>query len=120
MHRRSSSALAFLLAVMAATPAWAHAHLVSSVPAVGGETAPTATLRLNFSEGIEIRFSKVEIAGNDGKTVGPAAISLDPADDKVVVVSVPETLAAGTYKVHWQVVSVDTHRTQGDFTFLVK
>jgi len=28
-------------------------------------------------------------------------------------------LPAGTYKVIWRVLSVDTHRTQGDFTFRV-
>jgi len=29
-------------------------------------------------------------------------------------------LPAGTYRVKWHVVSVDTHRTQGDFKFTVK
>jgi methionine-rich copper-binding protein CopC len=28
-------------------------------------------------------------------------------------------LSPGTYKVIWRVLSVDTHRTQGDFTFRV-
>ena len=28
-------------------------------------------------------------------------------------------LAAGTYRVHWHVLSVDTHTTQGSFTFRV-
>jgi copper resistance protein C len=28
-------------------------------------------------------------------------------------------LAAGTYKVIWRILSVDTHRAQGDFTFRV-
>ena len=28
-------------------------------------------------------------------------------------------LNAGTYKVHWHAVSVDTHTTEGDFTFTV-
>ncbi len=30
-----------------------------------------------------------------------------------------KTLPAGIYKVMWQVLSVDTHRTQGDFSFSV-
>jgi methionine-rich copper-binding protein CopC len=30
-----------------------------------------------------------------------------------------KTLPPGTYKVIWRVLSVDTHRTQGDFTFRV-
>jgi methionine-rich copper-binding protein CopC len=28
-------------------------------------------------------------------------------------------LPPGTYKVMWRVLSVDTHRTQGDFTFRI-
>ncbi|MFZ0103951.1 MAG: copper resistance protein CopC [Pseudolabrys sp.] len=30
-----------------------------------------------------------------------------------------KTLPKGTYKVLWHVLSVDTHRTQGDFSFRV-
>jgi methionine-rich copper-binding protein CopC len=34
--------------------------------------------------------------------------------------SVPlKALPAGSYKVMWHVLSVDTHRTQGDFSFRV-
>ena len=34
----------------------------------------------------------------------------------VLLVSLPQ-LAPGTYKVTWRVLSVDTHVTEGDFTF---
>jgi methionine-rich copper-binding protein CopC len=37
----------------------------------------------------------------------------------VIQVSVPK-LAAGRYRVAWRAVSVDTHVTEGDFTFEVK
>ena len=30
-----------------------------------------------------------------------------------------KALSAGTYHVHWHAVSVDTHTTQGDFSFTV-
>jgi methionine-rich copper-binding protein CopC len=29
-------------------------------------------------------------------------------------------LGAGTYKVNWRVLSVDTHRSEGNFTFSVE
>jgi hypothetical protein len=29
-------------------------------------------------------------------------------------------LLPGAYRVHWHVVSVDTHMTEGDFSFTVK
>ncbi|MSP32816.1 MAG: hypothetical protein EXR03_08360 [Pseudolabrys sp.] len=32
---------------------------------------------------------------------------------------VAQAAAAGTYKVIWRVLSVDTHRSQGNFTFRV-
>ena len=30
-----------------------------------------------------------------------------------------KTLSAGSYRVHWRAVSVDTHRSEGSFTFSV-
>ncbi len=118
--RKLAYLIALLLGLTAPATAWAHAHLVSSLPAVGGTASPTDTIRLTFSEGIEIKFSKVEVKMDDGMDMGPAKIALDPADDKVVVVTLPQPLDAGVYKLHWQVVSVDTHRTQGDFSFTIK
>jgi hypothetical protein len=31
-----------------------------------------------------------------------------------------DALPAGAYRVHWHVVSVDTHMTEGDFSFTVR
>ena len=41
---------------------------------------------------------------------------VDRADAELLLVSVPQ-LTAGTYRVTWRVLSVDTHVTEGDFTF---
>ena len=43
----------------------------------------------------------------------------DEKDAKELIVSLPD-LPAGTYKVVWHVLSVDTHKTQGDFKFTVQ
>jgi methionine-rich copper-binding protein CopC len=113
--------IAVLLAGLAlSTAAWAHAHLVKAVPAVGATVAAADTLRLMFSEAIEIKFSKVEVTADKGVPVQLGAVALDPADDKTVVLSLPGRLPAGAYTVHWHVVSVDTHRTEGTYTFTVK
>ncbi|RYY11978.1 MAG: copper resistance protein CopC, partial [Alphaproteobacteria bacterium] len=40
-------------------------------------------------------------------------------DNKVLSVEVP-TLAPGTYKVIWHATAVDTHKTEGNFSFTVK
>lgn len=117
--RKLLIATAFVAGVLAAGPVWAHAHLVTAIPAVGATAKGVDTLRLNFSEGIEIKFSKVEVMGADAAPIALGAVALDPADDKVIVISLPGRLPAGTYTVHWTVVSVDTHRTQGTYTFTV-
>lgn len=118
--RKLFSAIILLTGTVLATPAWAHAHLVGAEPPVDGATTPTATLRITFSEGIEIKFSKVEVTMDDGMDMGPAKITLDPNDPKVLVVTLPTRLDPGSYKVNWQVVSVDSHKTQGGYRFSVK
>ena len=112
-------ALMCLISLSLAGPAWAHAHLVKSDPPVGGSVAATDTLRLTFSEGIELAFSKVEVAKEDGTDLGATKLAADSADAKVVVVTLPAKLAPGGYKIHWHVVSVDTHHTEGTFAFTV-
>ena len=42
--------------------------------------------------------------------------AIDPADPKHLAVSVT-ALPTGRYRVVWRVISVDTHVTEGDFTF---
>jgi methionine-rich copper-binding protein CopC len=109
-------------AVAIATPlaAFAHAHLVSSDPAVGATVAAASTLKISFSEGIEIGLSKFDVIGPNGQPVADTKASLDPANNKLVLLQVKAPLGAGTYTVHWHVVSVDTHRTEGTYAFTVK
>ena len=98
--------------------ALAHAFLDHAVPPVGGAVpTPPKEIRLTFSEGVEPRFSGIELTTSDGRAIATAAIR-DPADDKQLVLAVPN-LAPGRYRVNWHVVSVDTHRTEGEFTFTV-
>lgn len=120
MHR--SLALLVLAATMVAgSPAYAHALLQKAVPAVGAEVSPgPAILQLHFSEGIELAFSGVAIAMADGMAITPRSLTLDPADDATLVVSLSAPLAPGRYEVAWHVVSVDTHKTQGHYGFTVK
>jgi methionine-rich copper-binding protein CopC len=120
MRKYLLSAIVLLAGLLPAGAAWAHAHLVSAVPAVGATVEATDTMRLTFSEGIEIKFSKVEVTTADGKDAGTGTVASDPADKKIIVVKLPGALAPGGYTVHWHVVSVDTHRTEGTFTFTVK
>ena len=55
-----------------------------------------------------------------GREVDKKDVRLDPGNNHLLIVSLPATLGAGTYKVAWRVVSVDTHPTEGAFKFRVE
>jgi copper resistance protein C len=111
-----ATSLAFALTT---APAFAHAQLEKATPAVGGTVASANEIRLEFSEGVEPKFSKVSVTGPSG-AVPLGAAKTEPSNQAVLIVPIAKPLAAGAYKVHWQAVSVDTHHTQGTFEFTVK
>jgi methionine-rich copper-binding protein CopC len=100
-------------------PALAHAHLVKSQPTKGAvvQKAPS-TLVLWFSEPLEPSFSTIEVTDRAGHHVEQGKATLDPGDPKVLRVSL-QTLPPGSYKAVWRVVSIDTHKTNGEFAFTV-
>ncbi|MGO9769883.1 MAG: copper homeostasis periplasmic binding protein CopC [Roseiarcus sp.] len=114
---RLGASLAFALAAGAA---FAHAQLDKAVPPVGGTVTSPAEIRLKFTEGVEPRFSGIALAGEGGAAVPLGAPSVDSADNSVLIAKVAKTLPPGVYTVTWHAVSVDTHKTQGSFSFTVK
>ncbi len=113
---RIFASLAF---AFAATSAFAHAQLESSTPPVGGTVDSPSQIRLEFSEGVEPKFSGLTLTGPDGaSTLG--APSVETGHQNVLIVPVAKALAPGVYTVKWHAVSVDTHHTQGTFQFTVK
>ncbi len=119
MTRLSVSFAAALAFVCASTGAFAHAQLEKATPAVGGAVATPSEIRLEFSEGVEPKFSKVSVTGPGG-VVPLGAVKMDSGNPAVLIAPIAKPLSAGVYKVHWQAVSVDTHHTQGTFEFTVK
>jgi copper resistance protein C len=101
------------------TAALAHAQLEKATPAVGGTVAGPSEIRLEFSEGVEPKFSKISVTGPAGAVLLGAA-KTEPGNQAVLIAPISKPLSAGAYKVHWQAVSVDTHHTQGSFEFTVK
>jgi methionine-rich copper-binding protein CopC len=77
-----------------------------------------AEVRLQFSQPLEPAFSTIKVLDAAGKQVDRADKRLDPGDASVMKVSLPK-LVPGIYRVVWRVLSVDTHVTEGDFTFEV-
>jgi methionine-rich copper-binding protein CopC len=109
-----------LLIACAATSAFAHAQLKKATPAVGGTVASANEIRLNFSEGVEPRFSGVALTSGGGADMPLGAARVEPGHQEVLIVPIAKPLSPGVYTVHWHAVSVDTHHTQGDFQFTVK
>jgi methionine-rich copper-binding protein CopC len=104
------------LALTLSSPVFAHAFLKRASPAVGSTvaTAPRQ-LTLWFTEDLEPAFSRVEVSNAKGTRVdvGKAHISGDTMRVDL------KHLPPGTYLVRWHALSVDTHRTQGKFSFKV-
>ena len=105
---------------LSASAALAHAQLEKATPPVGGSAPPPSEIKLEFSEGVEPKFTNVALASASGAPIALAKPALDASDDKVLTVKILKPLAEGVYTVTWKAVSVDTHHTQGTFTFTVK
>jgi copper resistance protein C len=116
---KSTCVAATLALSLAASAAHAHALLEKATPGVGSTVAGASELRLEFSEGVEPKFTGATISGPGGAVpLGRPAV--DPSDNKVLLIKIEKALAAGAYTVNWHAVSVDTHHTQGSFNFTVK
>jgi methionine-rich copper-binding protein CopC len=97
----------------------AHAFLQCAEPAVGSTVQRSPSeVQIRFTENIEPAVSSIQVFDASGKEVDKRDLRLDRSDHALLHVSLPQ-LGAGTYKVVWRVVSVDTHVTSGNFTFRV-
>jgi methionine-rich copper-binding protein CopC len=115
-------AAAFVLAELLIAPAAvrAHAFLDHADPAVGSTVpAPPAVIHLWFTQELEPAFSWVTITDRSGASVNDGAATIDPSNKSELTVKL-KPLSAGMYTVKWHVLSVDTHTTEGDFTFQIK
>jgi methionine-rich copper-binding protein CopC len=113
--------ISFALGVLAVqTSVFAHAFLDHAEPHVGSTVAKApAAVSIWFTQQPEPAFSRIEVYDSDGKEVDGKDTHPDEKDAKELIVSLP-ALSAGTYKVVWHVLSVDTHKTQGDFKFTIQ
>ena len=104
---------------MCCSLAYAHAFLERARPAVGSTVHGSPTeIRLWFTSPLEPAFSNVKVLDQSGRQVDSKDKQVERGDPAQIKVSVP-ALAHGTYRVIWHALSVDTHVTDGDFTFEV-
>jgi methionine-rich copper-binding protein CopC len=101
----------------AASGAQAHAFLDHASPAVGSSvpTAP-ALVTLWFTQELEPAFINVTVTNEAGQRVDLGNAKIPPGGPAELQVGL-KPLPPGTYLVSWHVVSVDTHPTEGTFTF---
>ena len=83
-------------------------------------TSSPTEIRIGYSEGLEIAFTGLELDGPDGKPVATGTPSLDPNDNKLLIVPIKVTLTPGSYTVNWHMVGTDTHHVTGHYSFQVK
>ena len=116
---KSTLASLFLIILAGTAQVEAHAFLKKAEPSVGSTVqAPPNEVQIRFTENIEPAFSSIQVFDAFGKEVDKRDVHLDRSDRGLLHVSLLR-LGPGTYKVVWRVVSVDTHVTNGNFTFRI-
>ncbi len=110
-----SVALVAVSALVFASPAAAHAELVSSNPGNGErlEDAP-AEIELTFTESVNLLEGGIRLLDGVGETVSTP----DPVvSGRTLTWPMPPTLDDGAYTVSWRVISSDGHPVAGAFSF---
>jgi copper resistance protein C len=113
--RKLFSIAIVVFTAFASTGALAHAFLDHANPRVGSTVAAAPhELTLWFTQKLEPAFSSVEVMGPNGSSVGGKA----QVSGNTMRVGI-KAAGPGAYHVHWHALSVDTHKTQGSFSFTV-
>lgn len=99
---------------------WAHAFPERAEPRVGSVVPGSPpTVRIWFDGELEPRFSQVTVVDGGGRRIDRGDARVDASNRRLLQVTLPP-LAPGIYKVEWAVLSIDGHRTSGDYRFTVK
>ena len=119
ISRTIAAAFALAAALVVPVTVQAHAFLDHSDPAVGSTVpASVAVIHLWFTQQLEPAFCWVTVTDRSGAAVNDGPAAIDSSDQSELTLKL-KPLLAGTYTVKWHVLSVDTHTTEGDFTFIV-
>jgi len=83
--------------------------------AAGSHIRSPRHVTLTFSEALEPAFSGALLMDSDGRNFSGAPVKVDGS----VMTLTPDRLAPGLYHVSWHAVGHDTHRTEGEISFIV-
>jgi methionine-rich copper-binding protein CopC len=108
-------ALAIALLFLLPHAAFAHAVLVKSSPTEGATVkAGEVDITLTYNSRIEALHSSLHLVGPDGKA---QTLAVDAHAAPNLLVAKVAALAAGAYKLQWQVQASDGHISRGVITF---
>ncbi len=108
--------VSLLLLALGTAGARAHAFLDHASPLVGSTVATAPhDVALTFTQNLEPAFSTVQVTDANGARVDQGKPQISGNTMHIGL----KSLAPGSYHVHWHVLSVDTHRTEGSFSFHV-
>ena len=115
--RHSSVLCALPLMLLLATgQTSAHAMLDHTEPRVGNKVAATPReVTLWFTQKIEPAFSTITVTDSAGKRVDTGKTRVSGTQMSVSL----RQGGSGTYRVTWRALSVDSHKTDGSFSFQV-
>ena len=114
--RRFFLLFSLLLVPLATTAARAHAFLDHASPLVGStvQAAPHEVV-LTYTQNLEPAFSTAQVTDPSGARVDQGNAQVSGNTMRIEL----KSLRPGSYKVHWHALSVDTHTTEGTYTFHV-
>lgn len=117
--RGLGAAAALTALLLGAGVAWGHAFLERAEPRVGSTVkSPPSQVRAWFTQDLEPAFSTLEVVNEKGERLDRGPAQVDASSPALLQVPL-KPLGPGTYRVRWRVLSVDTHVTEGDFTFRI-
>lgn len=106
-----------LLAGLGTPVLWAHAILLKSNPGRGQVTGPDVSIELRFNVRIDAGRSRMTLLEPDGSEKS-LALAVQKASE--ILTANASGLAAGSYRLRWQVLAPDGHLTRGEIPFIVK
>ena len=96
----------------------AHAMLRNASPGVGSTGPAPKSVVITFTEAVEPSFSTIWVQDAKGARVDAGPPHTLAGDGRRLEVPL-KALTPGIYTVVWHATSVDTHKTEGRFTFTV-
>ena len=118
LHGPSISILLIIVLLAAfSQPAWAHAILMESKPALHSSVkGPDVAIWLRFNVRVDGSRSRLHLVAPDGSQ---QSLSIAKQSSPDILQSQASSLKPGAYKLQWNVLASDGHMSRGEVPFTV-